>query len=282
MSRRRRRAARRRRDRWRRSWGRRSSLVAARRWRRIAGPRSGGDGRGRRGARLGRSRRLRACARRRGRLRFPTTTGRIRNSGPSGGTTPATSRPPAGRHVGFQLTFFRPRWPRPIAALAARIRVGREPGLPRPLRGHRRGAAGASTRRAAEPRGARARGARGEPFRVWLEDWSAESDVAGGFPVRLRAADGDVAIDLVLERGKPRRASGRPRAGARKGPEPGNASYYYSLHAHARARDRARGRASRSTSPASPGWTASGARARWARTWPAGTGSRSSSTTGAS
>src|SRR5688572_31107703 len=40
-------------------------------------------------------------------------------------------------------------------------------------------------------------------FRSWVEDWSAESEAAAAFPVRLRAADGDVAIDLVLEHGKP-------------------------------------------------------------------------------
>jgi len=71
-------------------------------------------------------------------------------------------------------------------------------------------------------------GARAQPFRVWLEDWSAESDVAGGFPVRLRAADGDVAIDLVLESGKPVTLQG-DRGWSAKGPEPGNASYYYSF-----------------------------------------------------
>jgi predicted secreted hydrolase len=71
-------------------------------------------------------------------------------------------------------------------------------------------------------------GARGQPFRVWLEDWSAESDLAGGLPVRLRAADGDVAIDLVLEGGKPVVLQG-DRGWSAKGPEPGNASYYYSF-----------------------------------------------------
>ena len=78
-------------------------------------------------------------------------------------------------------------------------------------------------------------GARAEPFRVWLEDWSAESEVAGGFPVRLRAADGEVAIDLVLEIGKPLVLQG-DRGWSAKGPEPGNASYYYSF-----TRMRARG-----------------------------------------
>src|SRR5262245_40906591 len=51
---------------------------------------------------------------------------------------------------------------------------------------------------------------------------------ADGFPVRLRAADGDVAVDLVLERGKPVVVQG-DRGWSQKGPEPGNASYYYSF-----------------------------------------------------
>src|SRR5262249_16226527 len=50
----------------------------------------------------------------------------------------------------------------------------------------------------------------------------------GGFPVRLRAAEGDVGIDLVLARGKPIVLQG-DRGWSAKGPEAGNASYYYSL-----------------------------------------------------
>jgi predicted secreted hydrolase len=71
-------------------------------------------------------------------------------------------------------------------------------------------------------------GAQARPFRVWLEDWSAEAEAPGGFPVRLRAADGSVAIDLVLDRGKPVALQG-DRGWSAKGPEPGNASYYYSF-----------------------------------------------------
>jgi predicted secreted hydrolase len=44
----------------------------------------------------------------------------------------------------------------------------------------------------------------------------------------LRAAEGEVALDLVLEEGKPVVLQG-DRGLSRKGPEPGNASYYYSL-----------------------------------------------------
>ena len=71
-------------------------------------------------------------------------------------------------------------------------------------------------------------GATAEPLRIWLEDWSAESLNATTFPLRLRASAGDIAIDLVVERGKPIVLQG-DRGLSRKGPEPGNASYYYSM-----------------------------------------------------
>lgn len=75
-------------------------------------------------------------------------------------------------------------------------------------------------------------GAQAEPFRVWLDDWSVAAEPGepaedGKFPVRLVAADGDVALDLVLHRGRPMVLQG-DRGLSRKGPEPGNASYYYS------------------------------------------------------
>lgn len=73
-------------------------------------------------------------------------------------------------------------------------------------------------------------GAEATPFRVWIEGWSLESAEAGDagsiFPLRLRAADGPVAVDLVLEAGKPPVLQG-DQGLSQKGPEPGNASYYY-------------------------------------------------------
>jgi predicted secreted hydrolase len=86
-------------------------------------------------------------------------------------------------------------------------------------------------------------GARAEPFRVWTGDWEAAAVSGAGaaagpetsgvappnaLPLRLRAAEGDVAIDLVLQPGKPPVLQGDAGL-SRKGPEPGNASYYYSL-----------------------------------------------------
>lgn len=70
-------------------------------------------------------------------------------------------------------------------------------------------------------------GARAVPFRVWLYDWSAAAAGNGTFPMRLRAARGDTAIDLVLAQGTPPVLNGEGGL-SRKGPEPGNASYYFS------------------------------------------------------
>ncbi|MBI3629765.1 MAG: carotenoid 1,2-hydratase, partial [Candidatus Rokubacteria bacterium] len=65
-------------------------------------------------------------------------------------------------------------------------------------------------------------------YRVWLEDWTAEGAVVDGGPTRLRAAAEGVAIELALRSVKPVALQG-DRGLSRKGPEPGNASYYYSL-----------------------------------------------------
>jgi predicted secreted hydrolase len=71
-------------------------------------------------------------------------------------------------------------------------------------------------------------GARAEPFRVWLEDWSAEATGDGALPLRLTARGEDVSLSLVLEAGKPPVLQG-DRGLNQKGPGKGNASYYYSL-----------------------------------------------------
>ena len=70
-------------------------------------------------------------------------------------------------------------------------------------------------------------GAQATPFRVWLEDWAligSESDV---FPLRLRAQQGEIALDLTLNIAKPMVLQG-DRGLSQKNAEPGNASYYYS------------------------------------------------------
>lgn len=74
-------------------------------------------------------------------------------------------------------------------------------------------------------------GAETAPLRVWLEDWRIEQiDTASRdiFPLRLVAAEGDVAIDLVLHAEKPVVLQGE-NGYSRKGRDPGNASHYYSF-----------------------------------------------------
>ncbi len=71
-------------------------------------------------------------------------------------------------------------------------------------------------------------GAQAEPYQVWLEDWQV-ADVPGQPGVtRLQASAGDVAIDLTLTDTKGPVLQG-DRGYSQKGPDPGNASYYYSL-----------------------------------------------------
>jgi len=75
-------------------------------------------------------------------------------------------------------------------------------------------------------------GARAEPFRVWLEDWEivAEPGPGAGESVRwrLRAADGDMAVDLTLDALKTPVLNGSNGL-SQKSSEAGNASYYYSI-----------------------------------------------------
>jgi predicted secreted hydrolase len=129
-----------------------------------------------------------------------------------------------GRRLGFQLTFFRsalaPTAPERASAWATRqawlahFTVSDVDGKGfHSFERWSRGAVGLA-------------GAQAQPFRVWVKDWTAEG--APAFPVRLRAAEGGVAIDLLLQEGKPPVLQGE-RGLSRKGAEPGNASYYYSL-----------------------------------------------------
>lgn len=69
-------------------------------------------------------------------------------------------------------------------------------------------------------------GAQAEPYQVWLEDWQVE-ELAPGV-TRLIAAEGDVSVDLTLTDTKGPVLQG-DRGYSQKGPDPGNASYYYSL-----------------------------------------------------
>jgi len=69
-------------------------------------------------------------------------------------------------------------------------------------------------------------GARSDPFRVWLDDWSVQETGSEGRWL-LRAAEESIQIELALEPGKPRVLHG-DRGLSRKGEASGAASYYYS------------------------------------------------------
>ncbi len=78
-------------------------------------------------------------------------------------------------------------------------------------------------------------GAQADPFRVWLEDWSVtaterapDGTVYRQPPSTLKAEAGGVALDMRLEDAKGPVLQG-DRGYSQKGPEAGNASYYYSL-----------------------------------------------------
>lgn len=132
-----------------------------------------------------------------------------------------------GRRYGFQLTFFRQALtPDPAEResawgashlVFAHFAVGDESG----------GRFHARERFSREALGLA--GAQARPFRVWIDDWRAEAaDAEDAFPMRLRAAEEGVELDLVVTPAKPPVLQGEQGL-SRKGAAPGNASYYYSF-----------------------------------------------------
>jgi len=69
-------------------------------------------------------------------------------------------------------------------------------------------------------------GAAADPYAVWLEDWHATS--AGPGVVQLHARTDKATLDLRLKQTLPPILHGDAGLSA-KGPDPGNASYYYSI-----------------------------------------------------
>lgn len=134
-----------------------------------------------------------------------------------------------GTPFGFQLTFFRsaltPAMPERASSLATnQVYMAHFALTDGQRRQHEsfdrysRGAAGLAS------------AANDPSYRVWLEDWSVETIEPGvyGLVARADAEDGPVALDLVLRETRPPVLHG-DRGLHQKGPEPGNASYYYSL-----------------------------------------------------
>jgi predicted secreted hydrolase len=132
-----------------------------------------------------------------------------------------------GRHFGYQLTFFR-RALKPPAEIGEResnwateqVYMAHFALTDVHGRQHQaferfsRGAAGLA-------------GAESPPFRVWLEDWQVEQVDDDPSVAHMRAAQDAIAIDLRLIDRKGATLQG-DRGYSRKGPDPGNASYYYS------------------------------------------------------
>jgi predicted secreted hydrolase len=131
-----------------------------------------------------------------------------------------------GRHFGFQLTFFRS-----ALAPAAPVRSS-DWATTHIYMAHFALADVAGQRFYAFERFSRAAaglaGAQAEPFRVWLEDWSAAAGGPSGEQMQLRAAQDGITVDLALAASRPVVLQGE-RGLSQKGAEPGNASYYYSL-----------------------------------------------------
>ncbi|MEW5871702.1 MAG: lipocalin-like domain-containing protein [Chloroflexota bacterium] len=131
-----------------------------------------------------------------------------------------------GRHFGYQLTFFR-RALLPPALIAQRQSAW---GTSQAYMAHfaltdvddqryqaferlARGAAGLA-------------GAQADPFQVWLEDWRVEMLEPGIY--RLYAAQAGTLLDITLVDNKGPILQG-DHGYSRKGPESGQASFYYSL-----------------------------------------------------
>jgi predicted secreted hydrolase len=75
--------------------------------------------------------------------------------------------------------------------------------------------------------GAGLAGAEAAPFRVWLDNWSMTGSEDSAFPMRLRAQENGIGVNLTLRPSKPRVLQGNQGL-SQKGPGTGNASYYYS------------------------------------------------------
>jgi predicted secreted hydrolase len=131
-----------------------------------------------------------------------------------------------GRHFGYQLTFFRRAlvppgqrqeraspWAADQVYLAHFALTDVGGGRYWAFERFSRGAAGLA-------------GAQVSPYRAWLEDWSVEEVAPGVY--QLKAAEEGMEIELTLTDEKGPIPQG-DRGYSQKGPEPGNASYYYSL-----------------------------------------------------
>jgi predicted secreted hydrolase len=131
-----------------------------------------------------------------------------------------------GQRFGYQLTFFR----RALAPPAQRSERRSAWAADQVYMAHFALTDAAGRRYQAFERFARGAaglaGAQAGPYYVWLENWWVEEVEPG--VTRMRAAQEGLALDLVLVDRKGPILQG-DRGYSAKGPQPGNASYYYSL-----------------------------------------------------
>ncbi|NDE35746.1 MAG: hypothetical protein EB012_13015, partial [Gammaproteobacteria bacterium] len=133
---------------------------------------------------------------------------------------------PKGQRFGFQITFFRhglQRGKRPGASHWA----GQDAWMAHVALTDVTGQRYHSFQRISRE-GVGLAGARAEPFKVWLDDWSIEGAAEGGYPWRFKAQQEGIALDLELNPIKLPALQG-DRGLSQKSREPGNASYYYSI-----------------------------------------------------
>ena len=133
---------------------------------------------------------------------------------------------PKGQRFGFQITFFRhgiQRGKRPGASHWA----GQDAWMAHVALTDVMGKRYHSFQRISRE-GVGLAGARAEPFKVWLDDWSIEGVAEGGYPWHFKAQQEGIALDLELNPSKPPALQG-DRGLSQKSREPGNASYYYSI-----------------------------------------------------
>ena len=130
-----------------------------------------------------------------------------------------------GHHFGYQLTFFRFR-PR-VGATSSPSRWRTEHFYMAHLALTDVGAEKIHTFERFSRAAAGLAGASPNRLHVWLDDWSAGAGSGETFPLRIRAGEGGIALDLTLQQGKPVVLHGEDGVSV-KNSEPGNASYYYS------------------------------------------------------
>ncbi len=130
---------------------------------------------------------------------------------------------PEGRHFGYQLTFFRHAFSCEPANGPSKWRTRQLYLAHYAVTDTETGRFYSKYRINRESLGIA--GAQSSPYRVWIDDWQVKEKDSG---LVLAASDEKIRLDLTLLTEKPAILQG-DKGFSRKGPEPFNASYYYSF-----------------------------------------------------